>query len=263
MKPNNLIIALILIYSCNSPDSTLDNLPRLFNGQLEILDLTHALNSTSPSWGKGQNPFNYKIIAAHDSGLPILGSYSTPEHYGTHIDAPIHSADGQLTVDQLTTDQLFAPGIVIDVSVKSEKDPDYLLQMEDILKWEEMNGPIPDRAVVLLYTGWSKKWEDHAAFKNVGEDEKMHFPGFSKETAEFLVNERAINGIGIDNMSIDFGLSERFEVHKITNGAGKFHLENLANLHQLPVKGFYLIIAPIKLESGSGGQVRVFAVISE
>ena len=83
MKPNIFIITLILIYGCNSSDSTLDNLPRLFNGELEVLDLTHALNSNSPSWGKSQNPFSYKIIAAHDSGLPILGSYSTPESMRT------------------------------------------------------------------------------------------------------------------------------------------------------------------------------------
>ena len=101
MKPTVIIVAVILNYGCNSPDPTLDNLPRLFNGELEVLDLTHALNNTSPSWGKGNNPFSYNILAAHESGLPILGSYSVPEHYSTHLDAPIHSSDGQITVDQI------------------------------------------------------------------------------------------------------------------------------------------------------------------
>ena len=89
----------------------------------------------------------------------------------------------------------------------------------------------------------------------------MHFPGCSEEAAQFLVTDRVIRGIGIDDFSVDYGLSLDFPVHKIVNGAGKYHLENVANAHLLPPVGAYLIVAPIKIAGGSGGQVRIFAVL--
>ena len=190
-----------------------------------------------------------------------MGMYSTSEHNGTHLDAPIHFKDSVATVDKISSEDLFAPAAVIDVSSKCSANPDYRLRVEDIKEWEVKNGPLPNGAVVLMYTGWSKKWDNPEAYKNQDELGKMHFPGFSVEANQFLVNERAIKGIGIDNLSIDYGLSTSFEAHGITNGAGKYHLENVANLHLLPEKGAYLISAPIKIEGGSGGQVRIFALI--
>ncbi len=177
------------------------------------------------------------------------------------MDAPIHSADGQATVDQLKAADLFGPAAVIDVSAKCETDNDYLLSKADLLEWEEKNGRLPSGAIVLMYTGWSKKWTDYEAYKNQDEEGRMHFPGFSAEAANFLVMERNIRGIGIDNFSIDYGLSRDFAVHKIFNGAGKYHLENVANVHLLPATGAFLIVAPIKIDGGSGGQVRIFAVV--
>ena len=115
--------------------------------------------------------------------------------------------------------------------------------------------------MVLMYTGWSRKWSDYDAYKNQDEDGRMHFPGFSEEAATFLVEEREINGIGIDNLSVDAAAGPGFPAHGIVNGAGKFHLENVANVHLLPPSGAYLIVAPIKIEGGSGGQVRIFAVV--
>ncbi len=153
------------------------------------------------------------------------------------------------------------PAVVVDVSAASAADPDYTMTTQDLLDWEERYGAIPDGAVVLMYTGWSRKWSDYDAYKNQDEDGRMHFPGFSEEAAKFLVEEREINGIGIDNLSVDAAAARGFWAHRIVNGAGKFHLENVANVHLLPPSGAYLIVAPIKIEGGSGGQVRIFAVV--
>ena len=185
----------------------------------------------------------------------------TPEHNGTHLDAPIHSASGQPSVDQLTAADLFGPAVVIDVSSKSADDPDYILRVQDILDWEAEHGSIPDGAIVLMSTGWSRKWEDPESYRNRDADGIMHFPGFSEDAGRFLVTERNIRGIGIDNLSIDPGTSRTFPTHGVVNGAGKFQLENVANVHLLPAAGAYLIVAPIKIEGGSGGQVRIFAVV--
>ena len=243
------------------PDSA-DRLERLFSGQLTVLDLTHALNTTSPYWPNASgNPFTYDILAAHDNGAPAMGAYSTPEHHGTHLDAPIHGADHQPSVDQLTAADLFGPAAVIDVAAQSEADPDYQLTKDDLLAWEARHGTLPNGVIVLMYTGWSKKWSDYEAYKNQDADGRMHFPGFSEEAARFLIDERHIRGIGIDNMSVDPAAGRGFPVHRVVNGSGKFHLENVANLHLLPPAGAFLIIAPIKIEGGSGGQVRIFAVL--
>jgi kynurenine formamidase len=62
-------------------------------------------------------------------------------------------------------------------------------------------------------------------------------------------------------MSVDCGASEEFEVHRLALGAGLYHLENLSDLSELPETGAFLVVAPIKLEGGSGGPVRVFALL--
>ncbi len=239
-----------------------DRLEQLFSGELTVIDLTHALSPDSPYWPNDSgNPFEYRIIAAHESGKPVMGAYSTPEHHGTHLDAPIHGGDYLATVDQLTASDLFGPAAVVDIAERGAENPDYLLTRDDLLEWEGNYGRIPDGSVVLLYTGWSLKYQDAAAYSNQDEEGRLHFPGFSDEAAHFLVLERSIRGIGIDNLSIDYGLSRSFDAHGIVNGAGKYHLENVANLHLLPPTGAWLIVAPVKIEGGSGGQVRIFAVL--
>lgn len=247
---------------CSTKADQNDRFARLFSGDATIIDLTHPLSTKSPYWPSPDgNPFKHDILIAHPSGTISMGEYKAPEHYGTHIDAPVHSVDGQTPVDQLEVTDLFGPAIVVDVAEKAKSDSDYLLSRADLEEWERQHGNIPDGAIVLMYSGWSKKWMDYEAYKNQDEEEQMHFPGFSEEAAFFLVNERNINGVGIDNFSIDYGLSTDFAVHKILNGAGKYQLENVANVHLLPATGAYLIVAPIKIEGGSGGQVRIFAVV--
>jgi len=241
-----------------------DRLERLFDGSLPVIDLTHELSPEGPHWPSASgNPFVYEVRSSHDSGATSMGAYSTPEHHGTHIDAPIHSADGQPSVDQLEAADLFGPIALIDVAAQCAADADYQLSRDDILAWEAAHGPLPQGAVVLMYTGWSQKWTDFEAYKNQDEDDRMHFPGFSEDAARFLVEERDIRGIGVDTLSVDAANAGGFPAHGIVNGSGKYHLENVADLHLVPQSGAYLIVAPIKIAGGSGGQVRLFAVIPD
>ena len=245
------------------PRSIPDQLEQLFSGQLTVVDLTHALNMTGPFWPSPDgNPFVHEIIRAQPSGAAAMARYSTPEHHGTHLDAPIHSADRQPTVDQLTAMDLFGPAAVIDVAEKCAADPDYQLTVDDIRAWESRHGELPQGAVVLMYTGWSRKWDDYDSYKNQDDQGRMHFPGFSEAASTFLVAERVIRGIGIDTLSVDAAVAG-MATHRVVNGAGKYHLENVAELHRVPESGAYLIVAPIKIEGGSGGQVRIFAVLPD
>lgn len=259
MKFHLSILATLVLLSCTSEPN---NFTKLFSGQMKVIDLTHSLSSRSPYWpGANASPFKYDTLFAQPSGAPGMGRFTTPEHFGTHLDAPIHSADHQPSVDQLEAKELFGPAVVINVESKCTADADYQLSVQDILDWEKAYGDMPSRSIVIMFTGWSRKWDDYKAYKNQEPGGKMHFPGFSSDAAKFLVTQRSILGIGIDDFSVDAGEAQGFSVHGIVNGAGKFHLENVASVQDLPPTGAYLMVAPIKIEGGSGGPVRIFAMI--
>jgi len=269
LNPAGLMLLGLVSLSCAESEGKFDadlqpepTLASLFDGSVTVLDLTHTLNKSNPVWGQGaESPFAYDVHFAHESGKAVMGAFKTADHYGTHLDAPIHGGDLLKTVDELEPSDLFGPLAVIDISDASAADQDYALSISDIEAWEAEHGQIPERAMVLANTGWGLKWNDHAAYLGRDEDGDLHFPGFSAEAARFLVTKRSIMGIGIDNMSVDPGASDGFPAHSEVNGSGYIHLENVANVHLLPPSGAYLIAAPVKVEGGSGGPVRLFGVV--
>jgi kynurenine formamidase len=186
------------------------------------------------------------------------------EHGGTHIDAPIHFGESRLAVDEIPLHKLIAPAVVIDARLSVTENPDYRLSRKDLERWESRYGPIQQGAVVLMWTGWGEGWPDKSRYlgsPTPSDPSTLHFPGFSKEAAEFLVKERHIDGIGIDTPSIDYGPSQDFIVHQIVNGANVYGLENIANLDKLPAKGAILLALPIKIRGGTGGPVRIIAIL--
>lgn len=236
----------------------------LADPQTRIVDLTHALNPSNAHWpGPGYQPFSYEIFATIEEDGVLSGRFALAEHTGTHLDAPNHFVEGQRPLDQIPLRQLVVPAAVVDVRRAVEENSDYQLTPEDIAAWEAMYGPIRANTCVLLYTGWDARWDALDSYKNTDREGKMHFPGFSPEVTEFLVNERDVSGLGIDTLSVDYGLSEDFGVHHISHGRGKYHLENVANLGELPATGAWLVVAPIKIQDGTGGPARVFAFVRE
>lgn len=179
------------------------------------------------------------------------------------MDAPAHGIKGKVTVDKISPDKLISPTFVINVRKKVRINHDSLLTTDDIRHWEKLYGRIAKCSVVLMSTGWGKYWSNKKKYLNQDKDGVMHFPGFSKESVEFLVMKRNINGIGVETMSIDSGNSDDFPAHGVLFKLNKFALENLANLDKLPAKGATIIIAPLKIEGGSGSPVRVFAKLEK
>lgn len=237
-------------------------LDRLASGKLRIVDLTYPLNPGSAFWpGANYEPFQLKTIATLENDGVLSKAFSMPEHLGTHLDAPNHFERDRPSVDQIQPQQLFAPGVVIDISAPASMDADYRLTEADIAAWEQTHGRIPEGAVVLLHTGWGRHWNNAVRYQNRDVQGRLHFPGYSAEAAKLLVHERGAKGIGIDTLSIDYGMSRDFAVHHLVNAAGRYGLENVARLEQLPPRGFYLVVAPIKIESGSGGPARIFAIV--
>jgi kynurenine formamidase len=238
-------------------DSMLEGIP---SGKTRVLDLSYAINDKLVPWPGDEKFFEAKVNATIEKNGYFTRSFWMLEHYGTHMDAPAHFQPGKATVDQIPVKQLFGPAVVLDVRADSEKNADYQLGGARLEDWEKRHGPIPEGAIVLLRTGWASRWPDVQNYRNQGAKGKMHFPGFSVDAAKLLV-QRKVSGLGCDTLSIDYGASEDFAVHHISLGAGLYHLENLADLSELPEAGAFLIVAPIKLEGGSGGAVRVFALL--
>ena len=234
--------------------------------ETKLLDLTYPLDEHTVFWPTNK-PFSWKKSTWGTTAQGYWyasAEFSMSEHGGTHIDAPIHFAAGRQTVDEIPLQKLIAPAVVIDVRPAVGEDRDYRLSRRDIEKWESRQGPIPLGSVVLMLTGWGQGWPDQSRYlgsPTPSDPNTLHFPGFSREAADFLVNERRVDGIGIDTPSIDYGPSQDFIVHQIINGANCYGLENVANLEKLPAKGAILMAFPIKIKGGTGGPVRIIAIL--
>jgi kynurenine formamidase len=240
------------------------SLDDLVAGKLTIIDLAWPLNPNSAFWpGDNYKPFELHTIATLEKEGVLSKAFSSPEHLGTHLDAPNHFERDQPSVDRIVSEQLFAPGVVLDVSAAASADADYRVSLDDVRTFEAAHGPIPAGAVVLAYTAWSKFWDNPTRYQNRDVMSRLHFPGYSAEAAKFLIEQRQVRGLGLDTMSVDYGLSRDFAVHHLLGKAGRYGLENLAQLDKLPPTGFCLIVAPMKIETGSGGPARVFAVLGK
>ena len=232
----------------------------IFSGKTRVLDLAYAINDRLVPWPGDLKCFEAKVNSTVEENGYFTRSFWMLEHYGTHLDAPIHFPPGKTPLDQIPAKQFFGMAVVFDVREEGAADADYQLLSKGIDEWEGRHGQIPEGAIALLRTGWASRWPDLRRYRNQDAEGKMHFPGFSVEAVERLI-ERKVGGIGCDTMSVDRGASEQFAVHRLALGAGLYHLENLSDLSDLPEAGAYLVVAPIKLEGGSGGPVRVFALL--
>ena len=236
-------------------------------GAYELVDLSYPLNSDAIYWPTQPSGFEKKELAFGETdGGFFYSAFSvcTPEHVGTHIDAPLHfAAQGQAT-DQIPLDRLIAPGVVIDVTEQANTDRNYHLQTRDVLAFEAEHGPIEPGTAVLLRTGWSRYWPDRKAYlgdDTPGDASKLAFPSFGADAARLLVDERQVAILGVDTASTDYGKSTDYKVHRIAAASNVSGLENLTSLERLPSTGFVVIALPMKIEGGSGGPVSVVALV--
>jgi kynurenine formamidase len=232
-----------------------------------IVDLTHSYNAQTIYWPNAPSTFKLEKLAYGPTPGGYFYSsyaYSSPEHGGTHLDAPIHFSEKGRTLDQVPLEQLMGAAVVIDITAKAAANSDYRLTAADIRNFERTNGTIKAGSIVLLRTGWSKRWPNKKSYMGddtPGQTTKLHFPSFSAESARLLVQERKVSAIGADVASIDYGPSTDFIVHQIAMGANVPGLENLTNLDRLPATGAVIIALPMKIEGGSGGPLRAIALI--
>lgn len=236
---------------------------RIRDGKLRLIDLTHTLKRESLYWPENRlgSPSNTSITTNHGKDGNFTRSLSMPEHFGTHLDAPVHFDPKGVSVDRIGVERLFAPAVVVDVSSAVTTNSGYRVTTQDIEKWVAKHGSIPAGAVVFFRTGWAVRWPLQEKYMNMDAEGVMHFPGLSAKAAQYLLAHAHPVGIGIDTASVDYGPSTDFAVHRLTMPAGVYHLENVPNLDKLAPTVFSVVALPPKLGGGSGAPACVVAVI--
>jgi len=233
----------------------------------QIIDLTHDYSSETIYWPTEDG---FKLDVGFE-GMTEKGYYysakkfSASEHGGTHMDAPIHFAKDGTTIDEISLDQLIGPAVIIDVSKETLKNNDYQISIRDFTIWESSYGKIPDETIILLHTGYGRYWPDRLKYLGTDKTGKealsdLHFPGLHPDAANWLVENRKINAIGLDTQSIDYGKSQFFETHRILCTKNIPFFENVANLDKLPAIGTLVIALPMKIKGGSGAPLRLVAI---
>lgn len=234
-----------------------------------IVDLSHSYGPSTVFWPTSPTKFELNRLAF---GMTPGGYFysantlATPEHGGTHLDAPIHFSEKGRTTEQIPLDQLIAPAVVIDATAQAAANRDYRLTRQDVIQFERAHGTITRGTIVLLRTGWSRHWPNVKAYlgdDTPGDASKLSFPSYGVDAAQFLVEERAVAALGVDTASIDYGRSTDFQVHRVAAAKNVPGLENLTNLDRLPPRGALVIALPMKIEGGSGGPLRAVALVGK
>lgn len=254
---NFLLLLPILIAGCAKRDIFTEG---------NWIDLSHDFSEDTIFWPSSPSFHKETLYEGHTDNGYYYSAYkfSTAEHGGTHIDAPVHFFEGRNSVDNIPVKQLIGHAVVIDVSNRALPDPDYQITTEDFLSWENKFGKIPEYSIVLLKTGYGKYWPDRKEYMGtdkLGEDgvKELHFPGLHPDGAKWLVENRNIKAIGLDTPSIDYGQSTHFQSHVTLFEANIPAFENVANLDKLPPKGTVVFALPMKIRGGSGGPLRIIA----
>lgn len=268
----SLLLATALILSASAVAATggeADARATKVSTEGTVVDLTHPFDADTIYWPTAPEGF---VLETDFAGVTEQGYYyaahhfRAPEHGGTHLDAPIHFAAGGWTVDEIPVERLIGPGIVVDVAAKAAADRDYRVSVDDFAAWEREHGRIPDGAIVLLRTGFGRFWPDRARYLGTARRgaeavAELHFPGLDPAAARWLVSERKLDAIGLDTPSIDYGQSKLFESHRALFAANVPAFENVAHLERLPATGFTVVALPMKIRGGSGGPLRIVAIL--
>jgi kynurenine formamidase len=217
----------------------------------KLIDLTHALDPTIPTWNAGCG-FNHDVYIDYSDcvGEDKFRVMNIKMHagIGTHMDAPSHCIAGGKCIDDFALNELIFPCVVIDVSEQCFER--YSLSVQDIWDFENSFGPIPAGSCVMIQTGWSQFWHTPLKYHN-----NHVFPSVSRQAAERLL-ERGVSALGIDTLSPDRP-KDGFNVHQIFLGAGKILIENVANLDNMPPIGSFVMVMPMKIKAGTEAPVRL------
>lgn len=220
-----------------------------------LVDLTHPLTENTPSWDKTCGFRHVTQLDYADCTTEVkfrVQSINMPAGIGTHMDAPAHCDPEGKTIDAIPLQDCLAPCVVIDISAKANET--YCCSEQDILSFESQYGQIKSGDFVIIRTGWERYWTSPEQYRN-----NLQFPSVSKKAAELLIT-RDIVGLGIDTLGPDTPGSG-YPVHQVILGNGKYLVENVANVHLLPLTGSYILVAPLLISGGTETPVRLIGFV--
>ena len=264
-----LLFAPALFVACSPAPATQPSpaASPLFPGG-ELVDLSHVYDDTTIFWPTAER---FRLDKVADGVTPAgyyyaANNFATSEHGGTHLDSLVHFAQGAQTVDQIPLDRLIGPVVIVDVVGQSDGNSDYQVTVDDLARAEQEQSPIPSDAIVLIRTGFSRRWPDAARYLGTAERgeaavRNLHFPGLHPDAARWLVANRQIKAIGIDTASIDYGQSTLYETHRVLFERNIPAFENLTSLERLPLRGAFMVALPMKIGGGSGAPLRAIAIV--
>lgn len=259
------VLILLTIACQTTPEAE----PPLFP-QGKWIDLTHNFDEDAVFWPTAESfRLDTVFVGQTDSNFYYSAfQFCLAEHGGTHLDAPVHFAEGKWAVEEIPLEQGIGEAILVDVSEQVADNPDYQISVADIEAWEQKHGQMPAGAILLIRTGYGKFWPDREKYMGTAERgpeavAKLHFPGIEPALATWLVQNRDIKAVGLDTPSIDYGQSTLFESHRILYEQNILGFENLANLEELPATGIWIIALPMKIKGGSGGPLRIVAMLPD
>jgi len=233
--------------------------PVLAQGFNRIHDLTHVTTPDFPTFS-GKKQYSLSPVLTWAKNKVNRNQIQIDEHTGTHIDAPFHFSEDGKTVEQIDINELVVNLCVVDIRAKAQDDADAQVTPEDLKEWIASNGDIPENSCVAMLSGWESRIGGDG-YRNIGADDKRHFPGFHVDAARMLMEESGTVGIAVDTLSLDHGASPDFATHYAWLPSGRWGLECVANLADMPSVGATMIAAAPKLEGATGGPTRVLALI--
>jgi len=226
----------------------------------KVIDLTHTLSPAFPTFFGVPGIEIERRYTLRKDGANV-NWWHVLEHAGTHVDAPVHYAENGAAVEAIAVDQLVVPLAVVDASAKAARNADYTLTRQDLTEWEGRHGRLPEGSCVAMHSGWAGYANDAAKYTGKDGAGVFHFPGIHPEAAEWLISERHVFGLAVDTLSLDPGASKNFRTHAIWLPSGRWGIENIANLEQVPPTGATLVAGVPKVQGATGAPARILALV--
>ena len=264
MRHHAIVLVLALAGAASCAPSAIPT-----SGKLDgtIVDLSHEYSDQAIFWPTAES---FRLDKVADGMTPqgyyyAANNFAGAEHGGTHVDAPVHFAQGRWSVEQIPPEQLIGEAAVVDVSAACASQPDYQVSVADLTTWEKTHGSL-NETILLIRTDYASRWPDAARYlgtaeRGEGAVAKLHFPGIHPDAAKWLVENRRVKAVGIDTASIDYGQSTLYETHRMLYERNIPGLENLTNLNRLPARGATLVALPMKIKGGSGAPLRAIGLL--
>jgi kynurenine formamidase len=231
--------------------------------RVDVISLAHHWAPGKVCHYPGDPEYQLHAVATLDNDGYALNYVSVGEHTGTHWGAPRHFNEGEVAAEELEPEDFFLPGVTIDIQHQSQEDADYALSVDDLEAWKSRYGQLPQECAVILNTGWHKRWPTER-FANLDQNGVPRHPGFSLDAVQWLFEQGALGhrgALGTDAFSPDVGVEENFTVSKLLYRQHRISLEVLANLDQLPARGFWLAVGGFINIGGTGSPATVYALV--